>query len=208
MSAIPLARIVQGSGPGLLLAHGAGGSAGRRPKAPPTRLAELAGGHFPVVEALPEPRDVLPEFLTSRAPIGNTPADGGVRPVMRIGELSRLTGVSTRLLRYYEEQGLLRPDRTAAGYREYGKEDSVRVWQIRSLLAAGLSTRIIAVLLPCATGPVPVLEACPQLLAILRDELADLDSRIEDLTHSRRALSHYLATAHDSGHDYGEEHAA
>ncbi|MFF4382160.1 MerR family transcriptional regulator [Kitasatospora sp. NPDC001547] len=139
---------------------------------------------------------------------------------MRIGELARLTGVSTRLLRYYEEQGLLRPDRTAAGYREYGEEDTVRVWQVRHFLAAGLSTRIIAELLPCATGPVPVLEACPELLATLRGELADLDSRIEDLTRSRRALSHYLDTAHDSGrdhaadrapgygHDYGEERAA
>ncbi|MFE4395838.1 MULTISPECIES: MerR family transcriptional regulator [Streptomycetaceae] len=125
---------------------------------------------------------------------------------MRIGELARLTGMSTRLLRYYEEQGLLRPDRTAAGYREYGEEDTVRVWQIRSLLSAGLSTRVIAELLPCATGPVPVLEACPELLAILRGELADLDSRIEDLSRSRRALSHYLATARDSGPDHGRQH--
>ncbi|MER6299638.1 MerR family transcriptional regulator [Kitasatospora sp. NPDC001539] len=123
---------------------------------------------------------------------------------MRIGELARLTGVSTRLLRYYEEQGLLRPARTSAGYREYGEEDTVRVWQIRSLLAAGLTTRVIAELLPCATGPMPVLEACPQLLATLREELADLDARIADLTRSRRALSHYLATAHEPS----AEHAA
>ncbi|MFE4513611.1 MerR family transcriptional regulator [Kitasatospora sp. NPDC056783] len=118
---------------------------------------------------------------------------------MRIGELAHLTGVSTRLLRYYEEQGLLRPDRTTVGYREYGEEDTVRVWQIRSLLAAGLSTRVIGELLPCATGPAPVLAACPDLLATLRGELADLDARIEELTRSRRALSHYLDTAHDSG---------
>ncbi|MFJ7249222.1 MerR family transcriptional regulator [Kitasatospora sp. NPDC098652] len=115
---------------------------------------------------------------------------------MRIGELARLTGVSARLLRYYEEQGLLRPARTAAGYREYAQEDTVRVWQIRSLLAAGLPTRIIAEILPCATGPAPALTACPNLLATLRGELADLDARIDDLTRSRRVLSHYLATAH------------
>ncbi|MFJ8621694.1 MerR family transcriptional regulator [Kitasatospora sp. NPDC093550] len=123
---------------------------------------------------------------------------------MRIGELARLTGVSTRLLRYYEEQGLLQPARTTAGYREYGEEDTVRVWQVRSLLAAGLSTRVIAELLPCATGPVPVLEACPDLLATLRGELADLDARIDDLSRSRRVLSQYLATARDPI----EEHAA
>ncbi|MFJ3217075.1 MerR family transcriptional regulator [Kitasatospora sp. NPDC086801] len=123
---------------------------------------------------------------------------------MRIGELARLTGVSTRLLRYYEEQGLLRPARSAAGYREYGEADTVRVRQIRSLLAAGLTTRAIAGLLPCATGPVPVLEACPQLLTTLRGELADLDARIDDLTRSRRVLARYLATAHAPA----REHAA
>ncbi|MBO1417573.1 MerR family transcriptional regulator [Streptomyces sp. FH025] len=123
---------------------------------------------------------------------------------MRIGELARVTGVSTRLLRYYEEQGLLRPDRTTAGYREYAEEDTVRVWQIRSLLAAGLSTRVIAGILPCATGPVPALEACPSLVATLRGELAELDARIDDLTRSRRALSHYLATARTPS----AEHAA
>ncbi|MFJ9604871.1 MerR family transcriptional regulator [Kitasatospora sp. NPDC101176] len=127
---------------------------------------------------------------------------------MRIGELARLTGVSTRLLRYYEEQGLLRPARTAAGYREYGEEDTVRVWQIRSLLGAGLTTRVIAELLPCASGPVPVLEACPDLLATLRGELSDLDTRIEELSRSRRALSRYLATAHAPVADHAAGRAA
>ncbi|TBL33964.1 MerR family DNA-binding transcriptional regulator [Verrucosispora sp. NA02020] len=36
---------------------------------------------------------------------------------MKIGELSRLTGVSPRLLRYYEEQGLLTSYRIGAGHR-------------------------------------------------------------------------------------------
>ncbi|MFJ8433186.1 MerR family transcriptional regulator [Kitasatospora sp. NPDC094019] len=114
---------------------------------------------------------------------------------MRIGELARLTGVSTRLLRYYEEQGLLRPARSTGGYREYGEGDTVRVRQIRSLLAAGLPTRVIAGILPCASGPVPALESCPDLLATLRGELAELDSRIGELTRSRNALAGYLDTA-------------
>ncbi|MET9401417.1 MerR family transcriptional regulator [Kitasatospora sp. NPDC002965] len=114
---------------------------------------------------------------------------------MRIGELARLTGVSTRLLRYYEEQGLLSPARSAAGYREYAEGDAIRVRQVRSLLAAGLSTRVIASILPCAHGPIPALEACPHLLGTLRGELAELDARIGELTRSRDALAGYLDAA-------------
>ncbi|MEU6192280.1 MerR family DNA-binding transcriptional regulator [Streptomyces sp. NPDC047061] len=38
---------------------------------------------------------------------------------MKIGELSHRTGVSTRLLRYYEQQGLLHPSRLPNGYRDF-----------------------------------------------------------------------------------------
>ncbi|WP_329103239.1 MerR family DNA-binding transcriptional regulator [Micromonospora sp. NBC_01699] len=38
---------------------------------------------------------------------------------VRIGELSRRTDVHERLLRYYEQQELLRPTRCPSGYREY-----------------------------------------------------------------------------------------
>jgi DNA-binding transcriptional MerR regulator len=38
---------------------------------------------------------------------------------MRIGELARQAGVSTRTLRHYEGLGLLTPRRTANGYRDY-----------------------------------------------------------------------------------------
>ncbi|MFB7666666.1 MerR family transcriptional regulator [Kitasatospora sp. NPDC056138] len=121
---------------------------------------------------------------------------------MRIGELAKLTDVSTRLLRYYEQQGLLRSERTSGGYREYGADAQVRVRQIRGLLAAGLSTRVIAEILPCATGPLPALEACPDLLATLHAELADLDGRIDTLTRSRDALAGYLATARPAAVPY------
>ena len=44
---------------------------------------------------------------------------------MRIGEVSRLSGVSTKLIRHYEAVGLLRSaDREANGYRAYGEIDA------------------------------------------------------------------------------------
>ena len=40
---------------------------------------------------------------------------------MRIGEVSKLTNVSMRSLRYYEEKGLIHPERLENGYRDYDK---------------------------------------------------------------------------------------
>ena len=79
---------------------------------------------------------------------------------MHIGELSRRSGVKAHQLRYYEDQGLLEPDRTGGGYRRYDEADLVTVRQIRHLLDAGLSTEDIRYLLPCATGEAPELVGC------------------------------------------------
>ena len=111
---------------------------------------------------------------------------------MLIGELSRRTGVGAHLLRYYEAQGLLEPGRGANGYRDYTDDAVLTVTQIRGLLEAGLSTEDIAFLLPCATGAVPDLEPCDELLGFLRARLQGLDERIDTLTHSRQALDGYL----------------
>jgi len=46
---------------------------------------------------------------------------------MRIGELSARTGVSVRMLRHYEKEGLLHPSRLASGYRAYTSADADRV---------------------------------------------------------------------------------
>ena len=108
---------------------------------------------------------------------------------MRIGELARRTGVNERLLRYYEQQGLLQPERLPSGYRVYGESDVAVVHRIRSLLAAGLSTATISQILPClrddgeGLGP-----TCTELIAQLQDERARMTSAIEELETSRSLL--------------------
>ncbi|MGX2994334.1 MerR family transcriptional regulator [Streptomyces sp. JNUCC 64] len=113
---------------------------------------------------------------------------------MRIGALSKRTGVSQRLLRYYEEQGLLTPRRLPSGYREYDETDVRTVRGIRTMLAAGLSTRTILDLLPCTVdegqGPVPV---CSGWLPGLLRERERLDASIEDLMAARTALDRIIA---------------
>ncbi|WP_285487189.1 MerR family transcriptional regulator [Amycolatopsis taiwanensis] len=115
---------------------------------------------------------------------------------MRIGELSRLSGVSQRLLRYYEEQGLLRPQRRPSGYREYLSSDVAVVRQIRGLLAAGLSTATISSVLPCIREDGGrLVPTCPDLVAQLRGERDRIDQAIDDLTTSRQILDTVINAA-------------
>ncbi|MFJ9466779.1 MerR family transcriptional regulator [Streptomyces caniferus] len=110
---------------------------------------------------------------------------------MRIGELARRTGVSTRALRYYEQRGLLRAQRDANGYRRYDDEEAVElVGRIRELLATGLNTDDIRALLPCAQGG-PGLTPCALSSGIVERQMAQLDAEIADLTRRRAALGAY-----------------
>lgn len=61
---------------------------------------------------------------------------------MLIGEVTRRSGVSARMLRHYEALGLVQPTgRTGAGYREYSSEDIRRIFHVESLRSLGLSLR-------------------------------------------------------------------
>jgi DNA-binding transcriptional MerR regulator len=113
---------------------------------------------------------------------------------VRIGELAARTNVSTRLLRYYEEQGLLAPDRAANGYRDYPEALIDRVLQIRDLLGSGLPTRIIQQILPRLDGPRATLypDATPDIIAILEQEREQLDRRIRCQTRNLDAITAYL----------------
>jgi DNA-binding transcriptional MerR regulator len=114
---------------------------------------------------------------------------------MRIGALAGRTGTAPRLLRYYEEQGLIRSRRADNGYRLYDEEAVDRVLQVRGLLDAGLPTRVIREILPCLSGA----EArycpttSPALIATLERERDRMNRRIGTLTENRDALEAYLA---------------
>ncbi|WP_330179770.1 MerR family transcriptional regulator [Nocardia sp. NBC_01503] len=114
---------------------------------------------------------------------------------MRIGELSRRTETSPRLLRYYEEQGLIVASRCANGYRDYDEAYVDRVLQIRGLLAAGLPTRIIKQILPCLNGPRAIHfdNPTPEMLATLEQERDRMTARIGCLQRNRDAVAEYVA---------------
>ncbi|MET9294207.1 MerR family transcriptional regulator [Streptomyces sp. NPDC003077] len=115
---------------------------------------------------------------------------------MRIGELAERTGTSRRLLRYYEEQGLIAASRSANGYREYDERFVDRVLQIRGLLDAGLPTRIIRQILPCLDKPrvIHFSDATPEMIATLEQERDRMTERVECLIRNRDAIAEYLDT--------------
>lgn len=118
---------------------------------------------------------------------------------MRIGELSERTGTPRRLLRYYEEQGLIVADRLPNGYRVYDESNLDRVAQIRGLLDAGLPTRIIKQILPCLNKPrvIHFPDATPEMLATLEEERDRMTERIRFLTRNRDAVAEYLDTVRE-----------
>ncbi|MCM2390551.1 MerR family transcriptional regulator [Streptomyces albipurpureus] len=115
---------------------------------------------------------------------------------MRIGELSQRTGVSERLLRYYEEQGLLAPERRPSGYRAYHHDDIATVYRIRSLLAAGLNTALIAQILPCFQDGAPhLVPTCAEMLPDLYRARARMSDAMVDLRSSIETLDAVIAAA-------------
>ncbi|MEV6671040.1 MerR family transcriptional regulator [Streptomyces sp. NPDC051162] len=118
---------------------------------------------------------------------------------MRIGELAHRTDTPRRLLRYYEEQHLLTPERSANGYRAYNEGHVDRVLQIRGLLDAGLPTRIIRQILPCLDKPRTIYfpDVTPEMTATLEHEHDQLTRRIASLTRNRDAIADYLRRVRD-----------
>ncbi|MFC8824189.1 MerR family transcriptional regulator [Streptomyces sp. NPDC057137] len=110
---------------------------------------------------------------------------------MRIGELARRTGVTTRALRYYEEQNLLAAERSDSGQRHYPEAAVDRIRVIRELYTAGLSSKTIAELTPCVVDG----RATPELLDRLAVERDHIDRRIADLTQTRDRLDSVFAGA-------------
>ena len=90
-----------------------------------------------------------------------------------IQELSRLSGVTTRTLRWYDQIGLLKPSRVAeSGYRYYGRAEVDRLQDILYYRALGVE---LARIKKCLDDP------SFDRLAALRSHLATLEAERERL---------------------------
>ena len=109
-------------------------------------------------------------------------------------DAARHLGVSVKALRLYEERGLLRPMRTEAGYRRYGREDIRCAQEVVALRSLGLSLAQIA----CAfEGDAATTD---QVLALRETELGDQFAAMQKASERLRQLRHGLAHKSEQQH--------
>lgn len=111
---------------------------------------------------------------------------------MKIGKLSSQTGVSIRMLRYYEQEGLLSPHRTEAGYRHYTQEDVAMVKAVLMLNKAGLPLAVVRTLRSCVPSEEAPGAVCEALKAKIRAQIKQLDQQVALLNEGRRLLADLL----------------
>jgi DNA-binding transcriptional MerR regulator len=98
------------------------------------------------------------------------------------------------MLRYYEGEGLLAPQRTDSGYRDYGPAEEQTVRRIKLLGSAGMTLETIQQLLPCVKNDNPAFTPCDNLRRLLAQQVGLIDQRIESLSQSRTILAGFLSS--------------
>ncbi len=114
---------------------------------------------------------------------------------MQIGDLAAEAGVTVKAVRYYESQGLLKPEREPNGYRRYSAEDVVVVREVKALLSLGLTAEQTYPFIECLRAGNDRADVCPASLSAYRLRIAEVDRRITELTDLRGKLTGLLADA-------------
>ena len=109
---------------------------------------------------------------------------------MRIGELSRQTGITRSRIRFYEKRGLLTPvTRSANGYRRYEQRDVKVLAFIDRARRLGFSLKEIGVFLADYAG---TSSAPARLVTMLEDKLSEIDAHIAAARERRGEIAALL----------------
>ncbi|GAA1637852.1 MerR family transcriptional regulator [Microbacterium flavum] len=113
--------------------------------------------------------------------------DGGTAALMSIGDFSRYSGLSVRMLRHYAERGVLVPVERddQSGYRRYSPVQLSEAARVRMLRDAGCGIPAIAELLPLFAHP-------DALRSRLQDHLDDLAEQARRVADQRDLATHLL----------------
>lgn len=110
---------------------------------------------------------------------------------LKIGDVAKLTGIGIETLRFYERSGLLsRPARTDGGYRLYDQEALDTLNFIKRAQTLGFTLdEIRRIIAESQAGQSP----CDEVREIVRQRLAELDTRLEQMQRYRDALARTLS---------------
>ncbi|WP_312143874.1 Cu(I)-responsive transcriptional regulator [Brevundimonas sp.] len=98
---------------------------------------------------------------------------------MNIGKASQATGVSAKMIRYYESVGLIRPsERTESNYRDFSERDLNDLRFIRRARSLGFSVEEIGRLLSLWRDHN---RPSREVKALAEKHVADLDARIKEM---------------------------
>jgi DNA-binding transcriptional MerR regulator len=101
----------------------------------------------------------------------------------KIGEIAKLTNLTTRTIRYYEELGLLgtRENRSLGQLRLFDNDDIERLKKIQMLKDLGLTLEEISQVIDLYFTDGQVLEGKRQVIEILKSHIATAEEKIKEL---------------------------
>ncbi|MBM7048754.1 MULTISPECIES: MerR family transcriptional regulator [Rhizobium] len=117
---------------------------------------------------------------------------------MKIGELARRVGVAPSKIRFLEARGVLRSDRLANGYRDYGEDVFTTLQIILRAQSVGFTLKEIErALLENGSQQLD----CANIVERLKAKLIELDQHIAQSTNVRDELVQMIATMSERGAD-------
>lgn len=105
---------------------------------------------------------------------------------MNISDVAKRSGLPAKTIRYYEDIGLIEPDRGSNGYRRFKEEDLHRLAFLARARALGFSIEDCRGLLALYQDRG---RASAEVKSIARDHLQRIDQKLEELVEMRRTLS-------------------
>ena len=108
---------------------------------------------------------------------------------MNIGEASTHSGLPAKTIRYYEDIGLIKPQRNANGYRAFRQQDVLKLAFLSQARALGFSIEDCRNLLALYEDQS---RSSADVKAIAREHLGQIETKIADLRDMQETLSHLI----------------